>query len=67
MRDTSIRRLRDAAQAEDQPDNSHHDYHSAVEIDESEANWKDWVGPGLAVFGVLAAVLLLFLTNAGHI
>ena len=62
MRDTSIRRLRDEAQADD-----HHDYHSAVEIDESAANWKDWIGPAVAVFGVLAAVLLLFLTNAGRI
>lgn len=62
MRDSSIRRLRDAAQA-DEP----HDYHSAVEIDESKPNWKDWIGPGLAVFGVAGALALLFLTNAGHI
>lgn len=62
MKDTSIRRLRDAAPADDQ-----HDYHSAVEIDESKADWKDWIGPAVAVFGVLAALLLLFLTNAGHI
>ncbi len=62
MRNSSIKHPRDAAQADE-----HHDYHSAVEIDETEANWKDWVGPGLAVFGVLAAVAFLFLTNAGHI
>lgn len=62
MRDSSIRRLRDTAQADE-----HHDYHSAVEIDETEPNWRDWIGPGMAIFGFLAAMLLLFLTNAGHI
>lgn len=70
MRITTIRHPRDAA-SDAAPgtarDLDHHDYHSAVEIDETQANWKDWVGPGLAIFGVIAAMLLLFLTSGGHI
>lgn len=63
MRDASIRRLRGDTQA----DHDHHEYHSAVEVDETQNNWRDWIGPALAIAGVILAVALLFLTGQGYI
>lgn len=45
----------------------HHEYHSRVEVDESHENWRDWVGPALAILTVVGALLMLFLTSGGHI
>ncbi len=48
-------------------DPDHHEYHSAVEVDESVDNWRDWVGPMLAILFVLAALVGLALTVGGYI
>jgi len=50
-----------------QDDPDHHEYHSAVEVDESFDNWRDWVGPSLAILFVLAALVGLVLTVGGYI
>ncbi len=62
MKHASNSRSRDAPRPTEQ-----HEYHSAVEVDETQANWRDWIGPALAASGVILAIALLFLTNAGHI
>lgn len=45
----------------------HHEYHSAVEVDETRDDWKDWVGPLMAILALIGALVLLFLTSQGHI
>jgi hypothetical protein len=60
MRDITAGRPADA-------DTELHEYHSAVEVDENYDNWRDWVGPVLAILAVVGALVLLFLTSGGHI
>ena len=43
----------------------HHEYHSAVEVDETVGSWKDWVGPGLAVFALVGILAIIILMMAG--
>ncbi len=45
----------------------HHEYHSAVEVDETQDNWRDWVGPGLALAFMLAAVVVVILMLTGQL
>ena len=45
----------------------HHEYHSAVEVDETRDDWKDWVGPGLAISFLLAALVVLVLMLTGQL
>lgn len=54
-----------ARDAERPGDNEHHEYHSAVEVDESFDNWRDWVGPVLAILVVVGALVVLVLTANG--
>ncbi|HEY0116914.1 MAG TPA: hypothetical protein VGB54_14460 [Allosphingosinicella sp.] len=44
-----------------QPEIEHNEYHSAVEVDENYANWRDWVGPALAALFALAAIIVVVL------
>ena len=43
----------------------HHQYHSAVEVDEAVGSWKDWVGPGLAVLALVGALVVVILMLFG--
>ena len=43
----------------------HHEYHSAVEVDETVGSWKDWVGPGLALLALLVALVVVVLMLSG--
>lgn len=43
----------------------HHEYHSAVEVDEKVGSWKDWVGPGLAALALIAALVVVILMLSG--
>jgi len=48
-------------------DDEPHGYHSAVEVDETVENWRDWVGPGLAILFLIAAIVVLTLMVSGQI
>jgi hypothetical protein len=43
----------------------HHEYHSAVEVDEAVGSWKDWVGPALAVLALVAALIVVVMMLSG--
>ena len=45
----------------------HHEYHSAVEVDESVDNWRDWIGPALAVLFLVAALIVVVLMLTGQL
>jgi hypothetical protein len=55
----------DRAAESPQPEFEHHEYHSAVEVDETVGSWKDWVGPSLAVIGLLAALVVIVMMLSG--
>lgn len=48
-----------------EPELEHHEYHSAVEVDETKDNWRDWVGPVLAVLFAIGAIVIVVMTWNG--
>lgn len=52
--------------ADTQGELEHHEYHSAVEVDESVDNWRDWVGPALAVLFLIGALVVVVMMLTGQ-
>lgn len=49
------------------PEIEHHEYHSAVEVDENYNNWRDWVGPGAAILFLIGALVVIAMMITGNI